>query len=440
MGAILDIDILCKVVDNYGDIGFAYRLARSLSERPDAPRLRLVVDDFDAFALLDPAVDPSLAQQVVHGWELYRWRESGAGEATASFRARRPRIVLECFACGRPDWLEAILFEPGTEEACLIVDIEHLTAEAYADDFHHMPSLTRSPRVKKAIFLPGFTAATGGLVVDESFARARLRASSDESHASLRRELLDRLGPQAGAADSAGDAAAARSPAGTAEGAAALRLEDCFWVCVFSYERDYGRIIADLASYQALVAADGSAPLLVLAAAGRSQDCFVAAWSAAGEPFPLIRLPFLPQEIWDELLLACDFSIVRGEDSWARAALAGNPFLWQAYPQENRYQLVKVAAFLEILMPHFITETPIPAGRTGTAVSGTAAAFSFLRDLYMAFNDRDRDWAGETGQEEILSALTLYSDLMPGFRSFSESLARMPDLASRLLTFLREIV
>ena len=117
MGAILDIDILCKVVDNYGDIGFAYRLARSLSERPDAPRLRLVVDDFDAFALLDPAVDPSLAQQVVHGWELYRWRESGAGEATASFRARRPRIVLECFACGRPDWLEAILFEPGTEES-----------------------------------------------------------------------------------------------------------------------------------------------------------------------------------------------------------------------------------------------------------------------------------------------------------------------------------
>src|SRR5512145_3134569 len=39
------IDILCKVVDNYGDIGVAWRLARALSELPDPPALRLVVDD-----------------------------------------------------------------------------------------------------------------------------------------------------------------------------------------------------------------------------------------------------------------------------------------------------------------------------------------------------------------------------------------------------------
>ena len=29
----LDIEILCKDVDNYGDVGFAYHLARDLSAR-----------------------------------------------------------------------------------------------------------------------------------------------------------------------------------------------------------------------------------------------------------------------------------------------------------------------------------------------------------------------------------------------------------------------
>lgn len=429
----MDIDILCKVVDNYGDIGFVYRLARSLSERPDPPRLRLVVDDLAAFALLDPAVDPRLARQVVHGWELFRWREDGeglaaAGTATAAFRARRPRILLECFACGRPDWLEAILFESGTEEACLIVDIEHLTAEAYADDFHRMPSLTRSPFVKKSIFLPGFTAATGGLVVDDNFSRARLRASSDEGRLGLRRELLARLGQQARAAVDTGVAARAveAAEAEAAAGAAPLPLEGCFWVCVFSYERDYARVVADLAVFSRQ---DAARPVVVFAAAGRSQDCLAAAWSAAGKPFPLVSLPFLPQETWDELLLACDFSIIRGEDSWARSALAGKPFLWQAYPQDKRHQLVKVAAFLERLRPNFLAEE-----------LGAAVGFSALQALYLAFNDRDRDWPGEAGLEKLLPVLTRYSELQPGFRAFSESLARLPDLASRLLTFLREIV
>ena len=55
----MDIDILCRVVDNFGDIGVVYRLARALSELPDPPRLRLVVDGLASFAALDPAIDPS---------------------------------------------------------------------------------------------------------------------------------------------------------------------------------------------------------------------------------------------------------------------------------------------------------------------------------------------------------------------------------------------
>lgn len=400
----MTIDILCKVVDNFGDIGVVYRLARALSELPERPRLRLVVDDLRAFSLLDPAIHAAAGKQLAHGWEIFPW-DGGAGESRAAFQVRPSRALLECFACGRPDWLEDILFNPSSDEGCLIVDIEYLTAEAYAEDFHRMPSLTRSPLVRKAMFLPGFSAGTGGLTLDKAFALSLERASSEEGRADLRSELLAKA-------------------VGAGAGAAA---EEAFWVCVFGYERDYGRIVADLASYRAGGAAGRARPLLALAAAGKSQDCFLRAWEAAGKPFPVLALPFLAQEDWDAVLAACDFAIVRGEDSWSRAALAGSPFLWQAYPQEGRHQLVKVAAFLDRLRPHF----------AGVA---EAAAFSALEALYLAFNDRERDGSAERGGEGLLPVLEAYPDIQAGFRAFSGSLGGNGNLAANLVTFLREIV
>jgi uncharacterized repeat protein (TIGR03837 family) len=402
----VDIDILCKVVDNFGDIGVACRLARALSELPEPPRLRLVVDDLGAFSALDPAVDTRAPNQLVHGWEIHPWKGSGVAEALRVFRARPPRIVIECFACGRPDWLEELLFDP-EGQGCFIVDLEHLTAEPWAEDFHRLPSLTRSKAVRKAIFLPGFAEGTGGLILDSSFARSRERAVAGPGRLALRRELL--------AAMAAGGAGRVGGDGGEDGGPA--RPEEAFWLGVFSYERDYGRIVADLAAF------GRGRSLLVLAAAGRSQGCLLEAWSRAGKPFGLVTLPFLPQELWDSLLLACDFSIVRGEDSWSRAALSGRPFLWQAYPQEGRHHLVKVRAFLEALRP-FLPE----------------ASFAALEALYLAFNDRERDWSGERGEEELLPVLEDHPGLLLGFSAFSASAAGRGDLAANLLTFLAEIV
>jgi uncharacterized repeat protein (TIGR03837 family) len=46
-------------------------------------------------------------------------------------------------------------------------------------------------------------------------------------------------------------------------------------------------------------------------------------------------LPFIPQTDYDKLLWSCDLNLVRGEDSFVRAQLAGKPFLWHIYPQDN---------------------------------------------------------------------------------------------------------
>lgn len=304
----MTVDILCKVVDNLGDIGFAYRLARALSELPEAPALRLIVDDLVAFSGLCPGVDPALPLQRVGEWTVARWDSPGA-EAEALFRAERPRAVLECYACGRPDWLEAILFDADDPVPRAIVNLEYLTAESWARDFHRLPSLTRSPLVRKAVFMPGLEPGTGGLVQDRAFTALLSDCATSGGLYAARRSALDSL-----------------SAYGAIEPPADFDPAAAFWFLAFSYEHDFTAIVADLARFGA------DRPVLALVAAGRSSGPFLDAWSRAGRPFPVLKLPLVPQPLWDRLLVASDFAIVRGEESFARACLSGRPFLWECYP------------------------------------------------------------------------------------------------------------
>ncbi|MBQ3686286.1 MAG: elongation factor P maturation arginine rhamnosyltransferase EarP, partial [Treponema sp.] len=69
----MEILILCRVVDNYGDIGFVYRLARALSALDPSLRLALAVSDLTAFSYMAPGLDASKAFQRYCGWDLLDW-------------------------------------------------------------------------------------------------------------------------------------------------------------------------------------------------------------------------------------------------------------------------------------------------------------------------------------------------------------------------------
>ena len=60
------IDLFCRVVDNYGDIGVCWRLARQLDTEHDC-KVRLIVDDLAAFRFIAPGIDPTLTQQNLLG-------------------------------------------------------------------------------------------------------------------------------------------------------------------------------------------------------------------------------------------------------------------------------------------------------------------------------------------------------------------------------------
>jgi len=389
----MTIDILCRVVDNYGDIGVAYRLAKALSDLDPELRLRLVVDGLPAFHALAPEVDPTKESQDFRGWKLLTWDPSP--EIVASVYGRgRPRFVVECFACGKPDWFEALAFDESLPGETVILNLEYLTAEPYAREFHLLEAATRSSRVRKYFFMPGFEEGTGGLLADARFRASRERFLDPSSRVPTRLQMAR---------------------------AAGLEIEpawaDRLWVLVFSYERDYGRIAADLAEFDG-GGAPGGRRVLALAAAGKSQACFRNAWQAAGKPYPALDLPFLPQEAWDELLLAADFSLVRGEESLSRAVLSGKPFLWQAYPQAGRHQLVKVEALLARMRPFF-----------------EPGAFAALENAFLAFNDRLVDGPDTRGEERLLFCLEALPALEEGFLRFSREICALGDLSQRLFTF-----
>jgi uncharacterized repeat protein (TIGR03837 family) len=396
----LTIDILCKVVDNFGDIGVVYRLAKALTELDAGLELRLLVDDLSAFRALCPSVEVGKAVQTVNGWTVVAWANAD-DVGRALFRAKRPRKVIECFACGRPDWYEAILFDGEDQESRLIVDLEYLTAEGWAIDFHRLPSATRSAKVRKAIFMPGFVEGTGGLIHGGGFLALREAYLDGKRKPALRGELLRSI------------ASASAGSVGEAEFRPAT---EAFWVTVFSYERDFRPVI------RALAAVGCSRPVLALAAAGKSSGPSLMAWEAADRPFPFVELPFLNQETWDETILASDFSIVRGEDSLSRAALSGSPFLWHAYALQDGAQVAKVRALLDNLKPFF-----------------APADFALIENLYLKFNG-----PVSVGMESVRQALVEVLDrcgggpIDLGFRAWSENLLKNGNLAEALLTFIRD--
>ena len=337
------ITVLCKVVDNFGDIGTAWRLCRRLAKIQSQYKICLVVDDMNAFNIIahGNSVIASAARQsiTIENIEIFQWNDNDfCHQIFSENDGERLQIILELFQCGRPDWMEKILFEEKLERTVQIIMIDYLTAEKYADDFHCLQSLTRSAKVKKVNFMPGFTEHTGGLVIDDEWAEL---------------PPYHKDGP----------------------------------ILEFTYKTK----CAYLHSAGSLSLSKGSPPT---------------------------RLPYMPQTQWDKMMKQCSVLFVRGEESMSRACLSGIPFVWQAYPQSEEYQLVKVRALLERMRPHFP-----PQG------------FEVVEKAWLTMNvegsfDRLRDHT-----EFITNA----PRLVPSFQSFALSLRKNGDLCTNLMTFIQKL-
>src|SRR5690349_8315582 len=94
--AIRSWDIFCRVIDNYGDIGVSWRLARQLAAEHGA-RVRLWIDDLAALHAMWPDIDPAMCKQIVASVNVYVWDDNNFSDVQPA------AVVIEAFGCGLPE-------------------------------------------------------------------------------------------------------------------------------------------------------------------------------------------------------------------------------------------------------------------------------------------------------------------------------------------------
>lgn len=374
-----NILILCKVVDNFGDIGVVYRLARALSDlRPDL-NLTLVVSNLESFHKMASQIDPQKKIQDFRyknsTWKILDWHLDNAEcrmqNAECAFNFS---IILECFQCGRPDWLESLLFSEDFDRPVQILQIDYLTAEDYAEEFHLLKSGTRKTNIKKRFFMPGFTEKTGGLIINDVCKMQNSKAETTTC--------------------------------------------DIFKVFFFAYEDDCAAVVKGISDFQSRMReSKPDFSVLVYLAEGKSSAPFEKAWKDFNSPFEIEKIPFLQQEEFDSFILTMDFLFVRGEDSLARACLSALPFVWQAYKQDENYQLVKVNALLDQMKNYFSKEE-----------------FQAIQDFWQSYNDYEKESQVAPLTELLLSSAT--GKNKGGFQNFAKKLHENGNLAAHLLEFI----
>ncbi|WP_459614862.1 elongation factor P maturation arginine rhamnosyltransferase EarP [Bordetella sp. 2513F-2] len=363
-------DLFCRVIDNYGDIGVCWRLARRLAHG-HGWRLRLWVDDLASFARIQPGVQPGLPRQAVDGVEILHW--------TPETPLPEPGdVVIEAFACDPPAQFVASM----RQRRPLWINLEYLSAEAWVESCHGLPS-QRADGLVKYFFFPGYTSGTGGLLREPG-----LSAERDALQASpaARRTWLQRLG---------------LTPAQLAPLDAGARL-----VSLFCYPH------APWVELAAALAA-GPRPTLLLAPSGIAPGLEAAC--PPDSALTLARVPFVAQPDYDRLLWCCDLNFVRGEDSLVRAGWAARPLVWQIYPQDEDAHLPKLEAWLERYGAPPAAEALIRAwNRSGDAPLGTALAQALHEPAWGRWAAHARAWDAElAGRPDLADRLVAFCTARP---------------------------
>jgi uncharacterized repeat protein (TIGR03837 family) len=358
-------DIFCSVVDNFGDIGVCWRLARQLAAGSERT-VRLWVDDLASFHRICPEVDPARASQRIDLVDVHRWSNplpqiEPANIVIEGFGVRLPEAYLVAMAARspRPVW----------------INLEHLSAETWLDSHHALPSPHPKLPLTKYFFFPGFTPATGGLLVESGLEKTRNAFCDD--------------------------------PAAVADFRATIGFfssrDDEWVVSLFSYEN---------AALPALIGAWSAAanPVACLVPEGKAREqlaeivgqSMMNGTQRRQGSLTIHAIPFLDADAYDRLLWSSDVNFVRGEDSFVRAQLAGRPMVWHAYPQEDGAHLQKVSAFLD----RYVQGLNADAGRAyrrfsegwNRAESDSGIRWTDFLMHYDALAAHAGHWAGQLAQ------------------------------------------
>ena len=370
-------DIFCKVVDNFGDAGVSWRLARQLVREHDIA-VTLWIDTLASLTKIAPGVDRLRDDQLQAGVRVRHWSDPFA-------RFDLPDVVVEAFGCGLPQaYLDAMV---ATSRPPVWINLEYLSAEPWVESAHGLPSPQPRLPLTRYFFFPGFTARTGGLLREAGLVEARERTQSDHR---AREAVWASLGITA--------------------------PSDRIAVSLFCYANVGLTSLLD--SW-----AEGDEPVLCVVPEGVAMAA-VDAWTGGNVPhakqsltrgrLTLATIPFLAQDDYDRLLWCCDINVVRGEDSFVRAQWAARPFVWHIYPQTADAHRVKLEEFFRRYDGGLDAEAAQTVNRfwlgfNGDQPDAAALAWPACRATLPALSAHGIEWANR--------------------------LRKLPDLASELVLF-----
>lgn len=147
------IDIFCEIIDNYGDIGVAYRLARALKKIYSQKKIRLFINKLEELNLIKKSDNKIKCIKY----------------SKIDDKIEPADLLIECFACNIPQ----IYMDKAYDKSKLIVNLEYFSSEDWIEDFHLQESILARGKLRKFFFMPGISQKSGGLIIDDEFIKRK---------------------------------------------------------------------------------------------------------------------------------------------------------------------------------------------------------------------------------------------------------------------------
>jgi len=322
----MDLDIFCKIIDNYGDIGFIWRFAKEYQKWCPKNKIRVFLNNLQTLKEMHPAINLNRPIQKIDNITYIFY----TNKKISNIKTLTPApLIIEAYGCNIPK----IYLNRAISKSKLLINLEYLSAETWVNSYHLKESpinTTKKTSLKKFFFMPGFSRESGGILIEKNphktyklWKKNRIQFLSSL----LSNYRIDFPLPK-------------NSILGT----------------LFSYEHHFEELLTALNQLEKKVY------LIILGT--KSQKSF----NNLKKRHPCIKItdnhfqfqnthllfsPFLKHLEYDQLLHNADFNFVRGEDSFVRAILAAKPFIWDIYPMKQNQHLIKLNAFLDVLTPYF---------------------------------------------------------------------------------------